>query len=152
MSSGSIEEEANVKANAEFMTVYLNTRFLRAVQLPCTFLASARLDRLEGRKAFVGVWIEDEGAVKLASAEVLFALPKEKLQSMVFDEMDHQANREEGKSHIANVQGQGSFIRCLYRVSTAQIQYEACVLLQDKNLQVAFFSLGVSCRIDICFE
>lgn len=68
-----------IAPDAGFMTVSLSSRFHRAVRVPGTFLVSSRLDRLEGRKAFVSAWVEDENAAKLASADVLFSLPREKL-------------------------------------------------------------------------
>lgn len=68
-----------IKGNTRLMTAYLNTVFSRPVTVPGTFLVTARLDKVEGRKAFGSVWIEDEHGVKLAKAEGLFVMAREKL-------------------------------------------------------------------------
>ncbi|KAK3936362.1 Verlamelin biosynthesis protein B [Diplogelasinospora grovesii] len=69
-----------------FMTAYLNTQFIRPVKTAetrtaakATILATARLDRIEGRKYFTNCTIEDESGTVLAKAEALFVLLKEKL-------------------------------------------------------------------------
>lgn len=68
-----------IKGNTQLMTAYLNTMFSKPVTVPGTFLVTARLDKVEGRKAFGSVWIEDEHGVTLTKAEGLFVMVREKL-------------------------------------------------------------------------
>ncbi|ROW15688.1 hypothetical protein VPNG_02155 [Cytospora leucostoma] len=65
--------------NTKLMTAYLNTTFLRPVEVPGTYLVRSRLQKVEGRKAFGTVWIEDENGAKLATADGLFVMIREKL-------------------------------------------------------------------------
>lgn len=65
--------------NTKLMTAYLNTTFLRPVGVPGTYLVRSRLQKVEGRKAFGTVWIEDENGVKLATADGLFVMIRENL-------------------------------------------------------------------------
>ncbi|KAK7745839.1 hypothetical protein SLS53_002557 [Cytospora paraplurivora] len=65
--------------NTKLMTAYLNTTFLRPVEVPGTYLVRSRLQKVEGRKAFGTVWFEDENGVKLATADGLFVMIREKL-------------------------------------------------------------------------
>ena len=68
-----------IKGHQGLMTAYLNTTFIRPVQVPGTFLVTARLEKVEGRKAFGSVVVEDENGVALTKGEGLFVMLREKL-------------------------------------------------------------------------
>lgn len=68
-----------IKGDSWMMTAYLNTTFLKPVQVPNTYLVTASIDKVEGRKAFGSLWLEGEDGVKLAKAEGLFVMVREKL-------------------------------------------------------------------------
>lgn len=54
------------------VTGYLNTKFIRPVPVPSTVFMRSWMERVEGRKFFFGVVIEDCEGVALASADALF--------------------------------------------------------------------------------
>ncbi|KAI2629250.1 HotDog domain-containing protein [Hypomontagnella submonticulosa] len=62
-----------------YMTVYLNTTFLKPVPTCATILAQARILKVEGRKHFAEGWIEDGNGEVLARAEALFVALKSSL-------------------------------------------------------------------------
>lgn len=68
-----------IKGNTQLMTAYLNTTFSKPVTVPGTYLVRATLDKVEGRKAFGSVWMENEHGMKLTKAEGLFVMVREKL-------------------------------------------------------------------------
>lgn len=68
-----------IRGTTQLMTAYLNTTFSRPVAVPGTYLVRATLDRVQGRKAFGSVWVEDEHGVVLTRAEGLFVMVREKL-------------------------------------------------------------------------
>ncbi|CAN8102789.1 unnamed protein product [Discula destructiva] len=63
----------------EVVTAYLNTRFLRPVAVPATYLITVRLAKIEGRKTFVEGFIETETGQKVAEADALFVEMRQKL-------------------------------------------------------------------------
>lgn len=60
------------QGNQAVVTAYLNTRYLRPLVLPGTYLATARLVRVEGKKTYIEGWIETETGQKVAEADALF--------------------------------------------------------------------------------
>ncbi|ROW02479.1 hypothetical protein VMCG_06084 [Cytospora schulzeri] len=68
-----------IKGNTQLMTAYLNTTFSKPVTVPGTYLVTARLGKVEGRKAYGSVWIEDGNGTMLTKAEGLFVMVREKL-------------------------------------------------------------------------
>ncbi|KAJ4390880.1 hypothetical protein N0V93_004479 [Gnomoniopsis smithogilvyi] len=63
----------------EVVTAYLNTRYLRPVNVPGTYLVRVWLVRAEGRKTFVEGYIENENGEKVAEADALFVEVRQKL-------------------------------------------------------------------------
>lgn len=64
---------------AEVVTAYLNTRYLKPVDIPGTFLVRVWLVKAEGRKMFVAGSIENEHGEKVAEADALFVEVRPKL-------------------------------------------------------------------------
>lgn len=63
----------------EVVTAYLNTRYLRPVQVPGTYLVRVWLVRAEGRKTFVEGCIENANGERVAEADALFVEARQKL-------------------------------------------------------------------------
>lgn len=61
------------------MTAYLNTRYLRPITVPGTFLVKVWLVKVEGRKTFVEGCIENESGERLAESNALFIELRQKL-------------------------------------------------------------------------
>lgn len=64
---------------AEVVTAYLNTRYLKPVDIPGTFLVRVWLVKAEGRKTFVAGSIENERGEKVAEADALFVEVRSKI-------------------------------------------------------------------------
>lgn len=63
----------------EVVTAYLNTRYLKPVDVPGTYLVRVWLVKAEGRKTFVAGSIENENGQKVAEADALFVEVRPKL-------------------------------------------------------------------------
>lgn len=61
------------------MTAYLNTRYLRPVTIPQTYLVTARWKKTEGRKTFLEAFIENEAGQRVAEADSLFVEARSKI-------------------------------------------------------------------------
>lgn len=61
------------------VTAYLNTKFIRPLMVPSTVYGRSWMTKVEGRKYYVEVVIEDENGVAVASAEAMFMAMREKL-------------------------------------------------------------------------
>ncbi|KAH7124589.1 HotDog domain-containing protein [Dactylonectria macrodidyma] len=59
------------------MMGYLNTRFLRPVKVPASYLCRAWVNKVEGRKYFLQGMIEDGDGMIVARAEALYIVLKE---------------------------------------------------------------------------
>lgn len=64
---------------SEVVTAYLNTRYLKPVDIPGTYLVRVRLVTAEGRKTFVAGSIENESGEKVAEADALFVEVRPKI-------------------------------------------------------------------------
>lgn len=64
---------------ASVVTAYLNTKYVRPVQTPGTYLVTAWLKKAEGRKIFIEGVMEDGNGARLAEAESLFVETRQKL-------------------------------------------------------------------------
>jgi len=60
-------------------TAWLNTKYYKPVPAPGVVLATARFERVEGRKMWITASIEDGEGTVLAGAEAMFIEPKAKL-------------------------------------------------------------------------
>ncbi|KAJ4417535.1 hypothetical protein N0V82_006094 [Gnomoniopsis sp. IMI 355080] len=63
----------------EVMTAYLNTRYLRPVSVPGTYLVKTWLVKSEGRKIFVEGCIENANGERVAEANALFVEIRQRL-------------------------------------------------------------------------
>lgn len=61
------------------VTAYLNTRYLRPVVVPQTYLVTARWKKTEGRKTFLEAFIENEAGQRVAEADSLFVEIRSKI-------------------------------------------------------------------------
>ncbi|KAH7176245.1 thioesterase superfamily protein [Dactylonectria macrodidyma] len=61
------------------MTGHLNTKFLRPLKVPASYLCRGCVERVEGRKYFLHGTIEDGDGTILARAEALYIILKENL-------------------------------------------------------------------------
>lgn len=74
-----INQRRRAISRAPHMTAYLNTTFVRPVPTPSTILCMVRIDRIEGRKLYVGATIENERREVLSRGEALFVALKQRL-------------------------------------------------------------------------
>lgn len=61
------------------VTAWLNTRYLRPLVVPATYLATARLVKVDGKKTYMEGWIETETGQKVVEAEALYVAVRPKL-------------------------------------------------------------------------
>lgn len=69
----------NAPGITSVVTAYLNTKYLRPVQTPGTYLVTVRLKKADGRKVFIEGVMEDQNGTRLAQAESLFVESRQKL-------------------------------------------------------------------------
>lgn len=74
-----LRQNKQQQAAPDVVTAYLNTRYLRPLSVPGTYLVRVWLVRVQGRKTFVEGCIENENGERIAEADALFVEVRRKL-------------------------------------------------------------------------